>query len=113
MKLSATSTLWKRGRTIRNSAFTKIDSNSEVLKIIAQGVINSLFAKKNIRSAPLVRKVIDQGRERFALYLDDDQVSLIKVAVGPEEFFAESVRKTLLTRLGTRPDHAGLNRSSG
>lgn len=90
-----------------------MDSNPEVLKIIAQGVINSLFAKKNIRSAPLVRKVIDQGRERFALYLDDDQVSLIKVAVGPEEFFAEAVRKTLLTRLGTRQDHAGLNRSSG
>jgi hypothetical protein len=79
-----------------------MDSNPQVLKIIAQGVINSLFAKKSIRCAPVVRKVSDKGQDRFGVYLDDDQISLIKVAVEPNEFFAEAVRKAVLERLGTR-----------
>ena len=79
-----------------------MNSNPQVLTIIAQGVINSLFAKKSIRIAPVVRQVTHEGRDRFGIHLDNDQVSLIKVAVEQEEFFTEAVRKAVLRRLGTR-----------
>ena len=46
--------------------------------------------------------MIEDGRDRFGVHLDHDQVSLIKVAVEPKEFFAEAVRKAVLRRLGTR-----------
>ena len=59
------------------------------------------FAKKSIRFAPVVCKVSEEGRNRFGVYLDSDQVSLIKVAVDPKEFFAEAVRKAVLRRLET------------
>ena len=79
-----------------------MDSNPEVLKIIAQGVINSLFAKRLIRFAPTVLKVVEEGSFCFGIHLDDRRVSRIRVAVEPEEFFAEVVRKALLRRIGTR-----------
>ena len=77
-------------------------NDSGSLRIIAQGVINSLFAKRFIRCAPVVREVVVEERYRFAIHLDDSQISLIKVAVEPEEFFAEAVRRSLLRRLATR-----------
>jgi len=69
-------------------------------------VINSLFAKRSIRCAPVVREVVEEGYDRFAIHLDDSGVSLIKVALDPGQFFAEAVRKALLRRLSTR-DRAG------
>lgn len=79
-----------------------MDSNPEVLKVIAQGVINSLFAKRLILIAPTVIKVVEEGSNRFRIHLDDGRVSLIRVAVEPELFFAEVVRKAVLRRIGTR-----------
>ena len=62
-----------------------MDSTSASLKTIAQGVINSLFAKRFIRCAPAVREVVEEEeRYRFAIHLDDSQVSLIKVALEPD-----------------------------
>ena len=79
-----------------------MDSSREVLKTITQGVINSLFAKRTIRFVPTVLKVVEEGSNRFGIHLDDTRVSVIKVAVEPEEFFAEAVRKAVLRRIGTR-----------
>jgi len=76
--------------------------NPELLKIIAQGVINSLFAKRLIRFPPTVLKGVEEGSFRFGIHLDDRRVPRIRVAVEPEEFFAEGVRKALLRRIGTR-----------
>ena len=57
-----------------------MDSTSASLKTIAQGVINSLFAKRFIRCAPAVREVVEEEeRYCFAIHLDDSLVSLIKV----------------------------------
>jgi hypothetical protein len=79
-----------------------MDGGTTSLRIIAQGVINSLFAKRFIRCAPAVHDVVEEERYRFAIHLDDCEVPLIKVALEPEEFFAEGVRRTVLRRLATR-----------
>ena len=52
-----------------------MDSNPEVLKIIAQGVINSLFAKRLIRFPPTVLKVVEEGSFRFGIHLDDRRLT--------------------------------------
>ena len=82
------------------SGLTSTDSNADVLKLIAQGVINSLFAKRLIRSAPIVLKVVEEGSSRFRIHLDGSRVSLIRVTVEPKVFFAEVVRKAVLKRIG-------------
>ena len=83
------------------SGLSSTDSNPEMLKLIAQGVINSLFAKGLIRCAPMVLKVVEEGNSGYRIHLDDSRVSLIRVAVEPKVFFAEVVRTALLRRIGT------------
>ena len=70
--------------------------SQDVLRIIAQGVINALFARRRIRSLLIVRKVVEDDSSRFRLHLKN--MSAIEVLVTPEEFFSEAVRKEVLRR---------------
>ena len=70
--------------------------NQDVLRVIAQGVINALFARRRIRSVPIVRKVVEDDSHHFRLYLQ--HMAAIEVLVNPEEFFSEAVRKEVLRR---------------
>ena len=70
--------------------------NHDLLRLIAQGVINALFAKRRIRCVLVVRKVVENDSYRFRLYLKN--MSAIEVLVDPEEFFSEAVRKEVLRR---------------
>ena len=78
-----------------------MDATSTSLKTIAQGVINAPFAKRHIQCAPVYVRYL-RGRDRFAIHLDDSRVALIKLALDPEEFFAEALRNAVLRRLAIR-----------
>jgi hypothetical protein len=79
-----------------------MSENHDTLRLIAQGVINSLFAHGRIRTAPVVQKLVDQGSYRFSVYLDDNKLPVIRVTVNPEELFAEALRKALVRRVELR-----------
>jgi hypothetical protein len=78
-----------------------IRQNQDELKIIAQGVINALFAARRIRCAPIVAKVVMDGSNGFRIHLEDSPLSVINVALDADEFFGEAVRKAVLRRLAS------------
>lgn len=78
-----------------------VRQNQVELRIIAQGVINALFAGRRIRCAPIVKKVVVNGTDSFRIYLDDSQVSVINIVLDAEQFFGEAVRKAVVRRLAS------------
>ena len=79
-----------------------MSENHDTLRVIAQGVINSLFAHGRIRSAPVVAKLVDEGSYRFSVYLDDSKLRVLRVSVSPDELFADALRKALARRIELR-----------